>query len=207
MGQDLRSATSRKPTATDPLAFVRGWLRSPKAVGGPFASSIWTAERIAEVTLESARSDNGPVVELGAGTGPITEALLRLGCPLDRLVVVERDPEMCAFLEERFPGLRVVQGDAVRLRDTLGQGRVRSARVVLCGLPMRVIPPDAASKLYNDAFDLMPPGGSVIQYTYGLRSPLDPAVVTALNLNATFVDREWRNLPPMAVWRYQRRMP
>lgn len=202
----MPSATGRKPITTDPLAFVRGWLRSPKAVGGPFASSVWTAERIAEVTLDAARGDRGPVIELGAGTGPITEALLRLGCPLDRLVVVERDQELCALLEERFPGLRVVQGDALQLRDTLNRDRVRSARVVLCGLPMRVIPTDDATRLYSDAFDMMPSGGAVIQYTYGLRSPLDPAVVDALHLNATFIGREWRNLPPMAVWRYQRRV-
>ncbi|HJQ58323.1 MAG TPA: rRNA adenine N-6-methyltransferase family protein [Vineibacter sp.] len=205
MGPETRSATSRKPAHTDPLAFVRGWLRSPKAVGGPFASSIWTAERIAEVTLDAACDNDAPVIELGAGTGPITEALLRAGCPLDRLVVVERDPGLCSFLEERFPGLRVVNGDALRLRDTLAEGRVRSARVVLSGLPMRVVPAAGAARLYSDAFELMPPGGAIIQYTYGLRSPLDPSVVEGLDLSATFVGREWRNLPPMAVWRYQKR--
>jgi phosphatidylethanolamine/phosphatidyl-N-methylethanolamine N-methyltransferase len=205
VGSETRSAASRKPTTTDPLAFVRGWLRSPKSVGGPFASSVWTAERIAEVTLDSACDNDGPVVELGAGSGPITEALLRAGCPTDRLVVVERDAELCGLLEERFPGLRVLQGDALRLRDTLADGRVRSARVVLSGLPMRVVPAAGAARLYSDAFDLMPPGGAIVQYTYGLRSPLDPAVVEGLDLSATFVGREWRNLPPMAVWRYQKR--
>lgn len=205
MGSETHGATSRKPANNDPLAFVRGWLRSPKSVGGPFASSVWTAERIAEVTLDAACGDDGPVVELGAGTGPITEALLRAGCPPDRLVVVERDTEMCALLEERFPGLRVLQGDALRLRDTLADGRVKAARVVLSGLPMRVVPAAGAARLYSDAFTLMPPGGSIVQYTYGLRSPVDPAVVEGLNLTATFVGREWRNLPPMAVWRYQKR--
>ena len=201
----MRDITRQKPINADPLAFMRGWLRSPLAVGGPFASSPWTAARIAEATLEAARGDGGPVVELGAGTGPITEALLRQGCPLERLVVVERDPEMCGLLEERFPGLRVLRGDALRLRETLAQGRVRATRVMLSGLPMRVVPAAAAQRFYRDAFGLMPAEGAVIQYTYGLRSPLDPAVATALDLNATFIGREWRNLPPMGVWRYQRR--
>ncbi len=201
----MRDITRQKPINADPLAFVRGWLRSPLAVGGPFASSPWTATRIAEATLEAARGDAGPVVELGAGTGPITEALLRQGCPLDRLIVVERDPEMCALLEERFPGLRVLRGNALRLRETLAQGRIKATRVTLSGLPMRVVPAAAARRFYRDAFGLMPADGAVIQYTYGLRSPLDPAVATALDLNATFIGREWRNLPPMGVWRYQRR--
>lgn len=202
----MRSATSRNPIAADPLAFARGWLRSPRSVGGPFASTVWTAARIAETTLDAACGNGGTVVELGAGTGPITEALLRLGCPLDRLVVIERDAEMCALLEERFAGLRVLQGDALRLRETLAQGRVKSACVVLSGLPMRVIPADQATACYRDALAAMPPDGSIIQYTYGLRSPLDPAIVAALDLDAAFVGREWRNLPPMAVWRYRKRV-
>lgn len=200
----MRSIATRKPVVTDSLAFARGWLRAPLAVGGPFASSVWTAERIAESTLEAMHGRDGPVIELGAGTGPVTEALLRRGCPVDRLVVVERDAEMCALLEERFPGLRVLHGDALRLRETLGRGRVRSAGVTLSGLPMRVVPADVSRRFFRDAFGLMPRGGAVIQYTYGLRSPLEPAVAASLGLDAIFVGREWRNLPPIGVWRYQR---
>jgi phosphatidylethanolamine/phosphatidyl-N-methylethanolamine N-methyltransferase len=201
----MRSITSRKPVAIDPLAFLRGWLRSPLSVGGPFASTVWTAERIAEATLEAARGERGPVVELGAGTGPVTEALLRLGCPPERLVVIERDAEMCALLEERFPGLQVLRGDALRLRDTLFAERIRSACVVLSGLPMRVVPVAGASRFFREAFALLPDDGAVIQYTYGLRAPLNPAVAASLNLQASFVGREWRNLPPMGIWRYQQR--
>lgn len=201
----MRSVTRQKPKASDPLAFVRGWLRAPLAVGGPFASTTWTAARIAEATLEAARGESGPVLELGAGTGPITEALLRAGCPMDRLVVVERDAEMSALLEERFPGLRVLKGDALRLRETLAQGRVTNTCVTVSGLPMRVVPAEAAEHFYHEAFGLMPDDGAVIQYTYGLRAPLEPAVSASLGLTATFVGREWRNLPPMGVWRYQRR--
>ena len=201
----MRSVTSRKPIAVDPLAFVRGWIRAPLAVGGPFASSAWTAARIADATLEAARGESGAVIELGAGTGPVTEALIRLGCPLERLVVVERDAEMCALLEERFPGLRVLHGDALCLRETLTRGRVRSACVTLSGLPMRVVPAESARRFFGEAFGLMPEDGAVIQYTYGIRAPLDPAVTTGLELDARFVGREWRNLPPMAVWQYRRR--
>lgn len=201
----MRSVTSRKPVTADPLAFMRGWLRSPLAVGGPFASSLWTAERIAEATLEAACENSGPMVEVGAGTGSVTDALLRLGCAPERLVVVERDTEMCGLLEERFPGLRVLRGDALRLRETLTQARIRSTSVMLSGLPIRVVPEDAARRFYRDAFGLMPAGGAVIQYTYGLRAPLDPSVARTLDLDATFVGREWRNLPPMGVWRYRRR--
>ena len=199
----MRSITSRKPIFADPWPFLRGWCRAPLAVGWPLASSWWSAQRIAAATLRASRG-SGPVVELGAGTGPVTEALLQQGCPLDRLVVVERDAEMCGLLETRFPGLRILQGDALRLKETLARGRVASTSVTLCGLPMRVVPPDASARCYGDAFAMMPPDGAVIQYTYGLRSPLAPGALAALDLRASFVGREWRNIPPMGVWRYQR---
>jgi phosphatidylethanolamine/phosphatidyl-N-methylethanolamine N-methyltransferase len=186
----------------DPFEFLRGWTRDPVAVGLPIASSFWTARRLAHETLAAALPGNGPVVELGAGTGAITAAFLDAGCPADGLVVVERDPELCATLRERFPGLRIVQGDALALRATLAVAGISSASAVLSGLPMRAIPVEAATRCYADAFALMPPGGSILQYTYGLRPPVDPDEA-GLPLGATFVAREWRNVPPMGIWRYR----
>lgn len=142
------------------------------------------------------------MLELGAGTGPVTHALFEAGCPVDKVVVVERDPELARALERRFRGLTVLQGDALDLCTLLDKARIPSVGVVVSGLPMRAIPPDAAARCYAQAFQLMPAGGAIIQYTYGLRPPVDPAKVE-LHLDATFIGREWRNLPPMGMWRYR----
>lgn len=184
-----------------PLVFLRGWSRDPVAVGLPIASSPWTARWLAQATIAAAIPDGGPIVELGAGTGPVTNALLEAGCPRERIVVVERDAELCTTLERRFPALRVLHGDALELPEVLATAGVSSASVVLSGLPMRAIPRDAAARCYAGAFGLMPPGGAIIQYTYGLKPPVDPEEV--LHLDATFVGREWRNLPPMGIWSYR----
>ncbi|MBL8998897.1 MAG: SAM-dependent methyltransferase, partial [Gemmatimonadetes bacterium] len=95
--------------------------------------------------------------------------------------------ERGGLLAERIPGLRIVTGDAIDLRGTLAAAGVRGARAVLSGLPMRVVAADAARRYYESAFELMPPGGAVTQYTYGARSPLDPAIVDAAGLEAEFV--------------------
>lgn len=196
------------------LEFLRGWSRDPVAVGLPVASSPWTARRLAHETLAAAVPDavvpaegpltDRPIVELGAGTGAVTAALLDAGCPPDRLVVVERDAALCAGLRQRFPDLHIVQGDALALRETLAGAGIGSAAVVLSGLPMRAIPAAAATRCYADAFALMPPGGAIVQYTYGLRPPVDPAEA-GLPLDATFLGREWRNVLPMGIWRYRLR--
>jgi phosphatidylethanolamine/phosphatidyl-N-methylethanolamine N-methyltransferase len=185
------------------LPFVRGWLRDPVGVGLPFPSSGATARRLARAALDASIPGGGPVLELGAGTGAVTRALLEAGCPPQRLVAVERDGELCRSLEARFPGVRVLQADALELDATLALARVGSVSVVLSGLPMRAIATEAAVRCYEDAFRLMPPGGAIIQYTYGLRPPVDPQE-SVPPLEAAFVGREWRNFPPMGIWRYSR---
>ena len=198
--QTLVSTLLRDASRSGPLPFLRGWLRNPVGVGLPFPSSPWTARRLARAALDAAVPGGGPVLELGAGTGSVTQALVEFGCPADHIVAVERDPELCRALEQRFPSLQVLQGDALALDRTLAPTGPSSVRVVVCGLPMRAMPAAAAARCYGDAFRVMPPDGAIIQYTYGLRPPVDPRVVP--KLVATFVGREWRNFPPMGIWRY-----
>ena len=183
------------------LPFLRGWSRDPVAVGLPIPSSPWTARRLAQATLDAAIDGGGPVLELGAGAGAVTQALIE-GCGIDQLVVVERDAELCRTLERRFHGLCVLHGDALDVAGLLTAARITSVSVVLSGLPMRAVAPAAAIRCYSGAFELMPQGGAIIQYTYGFKSPVDPGR-RAPRLQATFVGREWRNVPPMAIWSYR----
>ena len=95
----------------------------------------------------------------------------------------------------------MLHGNALELAGVLAGARIPSVGVVLSGLPMRVVPPQDAARCYSQAFQRMPPGGAIIQYTYGFRPPVDPDQAVP-KLDATFVGREWRNLPPMGIWRY-----
>ena len=187
---------------SNPLPFLGGWSRDPVAVGWPFASSYWTSRRLAQAALDAAIPGGGPVLELGAGTGPVTEALIEGGCAVDQIIVVERDAGLCRTLERRFRGLPILHGNALEIDAILARARVSSVRVVLSGLPMRTVAPEVAARCYSGAFQLMPSGGAIIQYTYGYRPSVDPDC-TALKLDAKFVGREWRNIPPMGIWRYR----
>ncbi len=196
----------RRPTLANPLPFLRGWSRDPVAVGLPFASSYWTARRLAQAVHEAAIPGSGPILELGAGTGAVTEALIETGCAVDQLIVVENaDAELCGALARRFAGAAgSLHGDALELGGVLADARIPwpSLAAVLSGLPMRVVPRQAAVRCYAQAFRLMPAGGAIIQYTYGFRPPVDPDEAV-LKLDATFVGREWRNVPPMGIWSYR----
>ena len=103
---------------------------------------------------------------------------------------------------EQTPRETIEGGDALHVGEVLTEARIASVSVVLSGLPMRAVAPAAAIRCYSGAFQLMPQGGAIIQYTYGFKSPVDPGR-SPPRLDAAFVGREWRNLPPMAIWSYR----
>lgn len=80
------------------------------------------------------------VVELGAGTGPITRKLVRAASPTTKLVIVERDPDFCSVLRRKFPKHDIVEGDACRLDEILAQRGIAKADHVISGLPLPSFP-------------------------------------------------------------------
>ena len=115
-------------------------------------------------------ASTGPVIELGPGTGPVTEALVRQGVDPARLILVEFDPDFCRLLRTRYPAATVVQGDAYRLRRLL-DGIVREpAAAIVSGLPLVTKPPRTRLRLISDAMGLLKPGAPFVQFTYAMRA-------------------------------------
>ena len=94
----------------DEVRFIRSWIEKPLAIGAVTPSGRALARTMAGY-VDPRRP--GPVIELGPGTGPVTEALLAQGIDQSRLVLVEFDPTFCRLLRKRYPAATVVQGDAL----------------------------------------------------------------------------------------------
>ena len=147
---------------------------------------------------------SGPIIELGPGTGPVTEALLERGIDPARLTLVEYDPEFCALLRGRFPGVRVVQGDAYSLRQTLAGILREPAAAFVSGLPLFNKPLRTRLDLLDQAFSLMRPDAPFVQFTYNAISPI-PRWHGRVRAEAS--NRVWRNFPPARVWVYRTERP
>jgi len=189
----------KKPRLDDEVRFLRSWIEKPLHMGAVMPSSKLLARTMAEyVDVES----DGPVVELGPGTGAITNALIEHGVDQKRLVLVEYNPGFCALLRDRYPQAKVVQGDAYALRDTLwsvlGGGR---STAVVSGLPLVTKPMLTRLKLVRDAFALLKPGAPFIQFTYSVVPPI-PKSLPGVSTEAS--ERIWMNLPPARVWVYRK---
>jgi phosphatidylethanolamine/phosphatidyl-N-methylethanolamine N-methyltransferase len=143
----------------------------------------------------------GPIVELGPGTGPVTEALLAQGLAPSRLVLVEFDPTFCRLLRTRFPGAMVVQGDAYSLHRLLNGFLQQPAAGVVSGLPLFTKPLRMRLRLVFEAFALMSPGAPFVQFTYNAVPPI-PKRLDRVTAEAS--ERIWLNIPPARVWVYRR---
>ena len=195
----MRQPTPIGSALADGGRFLRGLLRDPRRAGALAPSSVGLSRAMAQ----AGAGQSGLVIELGPGTGPVTTALLAAGVAPERLVLVEYDQEFCARLRQRFPKLRVVQGDAFALATTLQEFRGQTIGAVVSSLPLLNEPAPARAGLLEQAFALMGADGVYVQFTYGLKAPIPrelagPAYV--IRRRATI----WRNLPPAHVWTYRR---
>jgi phospholipid N-methyltransferase len=105
------------------------------------------------------------VVELGAGTGPITRELVRAASPGTKLVIVERDPDFCKLLREKFPSQDIVEGDACRLDEILAARGIRNADHVISGLPLPSFPAALRDSIIRMSAKVLGPEGEFRQIT------------------------------------------
>ena len=138
--------------------FLKRWLRRPFAMGAVVPSGRLLAEAMARRTVAEIAGRDGHVVELGAGTGEVTKALLGSGIPPERLALVERDPELSAFLRRHFPGPQVIEGDAARLPRLLASHKVERVAAVVSSLPLLSLPGKIVTGIVHGVFDALPRG-------------------------------------------------
>jgi phosphatidylethanolamine/phosphatidyl-N-methylethanolamine N-methyltransferase len=182
----------------DEVRFLRSWIEKPLHMGAVMPSGRVLARTMAQyVDVKS----SGPVVELGPGTGAITNALIEHGVDQKRLVLVEYNPGFCALLRDRYPQAKVVQGDAYALRDALWDVLAVPASAVVSGLPLVTKPMLTRLKLMRDAFAALAPGAPFVQFTYSVAPPI-PKSLPGVSTEAS--ERIWMNLPPARVWVYRK---
>jgi phosphatidylethanolamine/phosphatidyl-N-methylethanolamine N-methyltransferase len=182
----------------DEMRFIRSWIEKPLSIGSVTPSSKALARAMAAYVDPNS---NGPVIELGPGTGPVTEALLARGIDPARLILLEFDPTFCRLLRKRYPAATVVQGDAYSLKRALGSHLAEPAAAMVSGLPLFTKPLKTRLKLIYEAFALMLPGAPFVQFTYATVPPIPKALD---RVRAEASERIWMNIPPARIWVYRK---
>lgn len=179
------------------------WLHFRRFLAHPFrvkaffpASKAWGELIASRVT----RRDGEFVVELGAGTGAVTRALMASGVPAHQLLVVEIDREMADFLRVSFPAVRVIEGDAFAIADAVPANIIGKAGTVICGIAVATLPIEKQRELIAGIQSLMVKGGRLIVFGF---LPFPPLPAEQLALKRVGVALTLRNFPIGFVWTYE----
>jgi phospholipid N-methyltransferase len=145
--------------------FLGKFLRHGTSIASVAPSSRWLSQAtVGNIDWGKARA----VVELGAGTGPITRVIARNAAPECRVVLVERDPDFARLLRERFqerPNFDIVAGDVCDLADILGQRGIDRVDHVISGLPVPSLPRATQQALFEAVGKVMRSDGTDNQIT------------------------------------------
>ncbi|GES42818.1 SAM-dependent methyltransferase [Rhizobium dioscoreae] len=191
-----------KTSCADFVQFFRSWVSDPLRV----AAVAPSGERLARLMTQEIEPFDGPILELGPGTGVFTRALLARGVPESALTLVEFGEEFAVRLRERFPAARVVHMDAAQL-GRCGLFDDAPFGAVISGLPLLSMPPSKVVAIVGGAFETMKPGGAFYQFTYGPRCPVQKPILESLGLTAKRIGGTVRNIPPAGVYRISRQNP
>ena len=178
--------------------FLGKFFRHGTAIASIAPSSPWLARAtIGGIDWSAARM----VVELGAGTGPITREIAHRAHPNCRVLVVERDPDFVALLRERHgnqANLEIVAADACEIRALLADRGILAVDHVVSGLPVPSFSRDHQRVLFRSLEGVLREGGGYHQIT---ELPL-----VYWRFYRQFFERvafvfEPRNLPPAGAYR------
>lgn len=182
--------------------FFRQWLRSPLTI----ASIVPSGRQLAAHMVAALPARPRCLIEIGAGTGVFTHAMLNHGFAPQQLLVVERNDDLYALLVHRFADVAVVHGDAADLAAivrTQGFGRGVPVDAVVSGLGLRPMSPAQQRIILDAAFAVLAPGGVFLQFTYGRTGPVSEQVLREAGLCCERVSVAWRNIPPASVFVYR----
>ncbi|MEQ1790206.1 MAG: rRNA adenine N-6-methyltransferase family protein [Rickettsiales bacterium] len=182
--------------------FIAAWLRSPLKMGAALPSSRSLARAmVAQIDMSRA----GSIIELGAGTGMMTQALLEADVPRDRLLVIERDKKLHALLHAVFHDLKVLCADAMNLDKVLKEHDMQNVNAIVSSLPFITMPVAVAHSIQEQMANAIGKDGMIVQFTYGTKSPIKDRELKRFGLVGKRVKLVLINVPPAHVWVYRQK--
>ena len=185
---------------TDSTVFLREWVANPQRTGSVAPSSPKLGAAMARWLP---RDPESYVLELGPGTGAVTEALIKRGLRENRLIAIEHNANLAKHLRKRFPKAHIITGDAWQLNGLLSDlpHPVSSVGAVISSLPLLNFPKEKAEDLARKIREILDPRGRWVQYSYQIGKDRTRGADEFKMVASQIV---WLNFPPARVSVFQK---
>lgn len=182
--------------------FLARAARQPTTVGAVLPTSSHVASAMAAVL-----STRGTpiVVELGPGTGALSEAIRHRLPEGGRHLAIEVDTELAGYLRASKPWLEVIEGDATNLRALLNAEGITEVDAVISSIPWTLLPAQQQQRVLEAAGSVLKPDGVFTAITYLTTLWRANTAAFIRSLHASFDEvlprsTIWRNVPPARVY-------
>lgn len=192
--------------------FVKQFLIHPSSVGSLFPSSKPLARAL---THPMVTSSPRRYLEVGAGSGAVTQSIVKKMSPGDTLDIVEKDPLFCRTLQEKYSLYPQITIYPLSIVDFPGSGY----DLVVSSLPLNSFSSGLVGQILRVYEQLVKPGGTLVYFEYMgigtlkkwcLSPRLRQDFLKTLSLKADFiathgaaVKQVWCNIPPARVFSFR----
>ena len=116
--------------------FIKEFIKSPASVGSICPSSPELASSLINAVPDN--NDNGLIVDLGAGSGVVTEQLIKIGISPKSIIAIEKSSGFIRIFNKRCPGIPLIISDACSLENILCQYKPECRiKAIISSLPLR----------------------------------------------------------------------
>jgi len=183
--------------------FLKRFLANPGLIGAILPSSpALCREIISHINIESSEA----VIELGPGTGVITDEILSRINHQAKFVAIELDNKMYKTLRRNRPALNIVNDSAENLPEIMKNAGIKHLNTIISGLPWAAFPEKLQLGILDAIVNSLCDGGYFTTFAYlqGLLLPAGQRFKKLLrkSFKEVTVSRViWTNIPPAIVYR------
>lgn len=171
----------------DRAYFLKEFFAKYQTVGAIAPSSERLAQAITQTVTDDSNASPRRILEVGAGTGVFTEALLKKLHDNDVLVAIEYVPSFVSMLEKKFAQeikhgkLILIQGDVLMFNpNELFGNEFRGFNHIVSGLPFNSFSPTFVASVLEKYQQWISVGGSINYFEYAALPSIKDAVFSAM---------------------------
>ena len=184
------------------IKFFTQFIINPGRTGAVLPSG----ERLCELMTDHAGlMDVSTVIELGSGTGVITEKIMRKKAEDTTFFALEINPAFVQATKNRCPDAIVYQSSAENVMKHLEMHGESGCDRIISSLPWSTFKGETQQLILDSIYEVLNPGGIFLTYAYVLGVVAPSAWRFKKKLYAKFDKIEtsrivWNNIPPAFIY-------